>query len=201
MFIVGLTGGIGSGKTAASDHFKSLGITVVDADVVAREVVEPGTPALGKIVERFGDDILTADKTLDRAKLRSIVFKNDEEKKWLESLLHPLIGESMINQLYNANSEYAILVSPLLVEAGQDALANRVLLIDVPEDIQLKRTMARDSNSEEQVKNIMASQASREQRLAKADDVIVNDSDLQHIFTEVEKLHQKYLEMASAEKY
>lgn len=197
VFIVGLTGGIGSGKTAVSDRFAELGIKVVDADVCARVVVEPGRPALAQIVDHFGPEVLQADGSLDRARLRQIVFANEAERKWLESLLHPLIFEEMWSQLQSANSPYAILVSPLLVEAGQNAICQRILVVDVPEDVQLARTMARDANSAEQVKAMMASQASRDARLAKADDVITNDSSLESLWQQVDQMHQRYLALVT----
>lgn len=197
VFIVGLTGGIGSGKTAVSDRFAKLGIKIVDADVCARVVVEPGRPALAQIVDHFGPEVLQADGSLDRARLRQIVFANEAERKWLESLLHPLIFEEMWSQLQSANSPYAILVSPLLVEAGQNAICQRILVVDVPEDVQLARTMARDANSAEQVKAIMASQASRDARLAKADDVITNDSSLESLWQQVDQMHQRYLALVT----
>ena len=195
-FIVGLTGGIGSGKTAVSDRFAELGIKVVDADVCARQVVEPGKPALEQIARHFGGDVLNSDGTLDRAKLRQIVFADENERKWLEALLHPLIFEEMWNQLQSAESPYAILVSPLLVEAGQHAICQRILVVDVPEDIQLARTMQRDSNSAEQVRAIMASQASRTARLERADDVITNDGSLEHLHQQVDGLHKRSLGLA-----
>lgn len=197
VFIVGLTGGIGSGKTAVSDRFAKLGIKIVDADVCARVVVEPGRPALAQIVDHFGPEVLQADGSLDRARLRQIVFANEAERKWLESLLHPLIFEEMWSQLQSANSPYAILVSPLLVEAGQNAICQRILVVDVPEDVQLARTMARDANSAEQVKAMMASQASRDARLAKADDVITNDSSLESLWQQVDQMHQRYLALVT----
>ena len=195
-YIVGLTGGIGSGKTAVSDRSSELGIKVVDADVCARIVVEPGKPALRSIVEHFGNDVLNPDGSLDRAKLRQIVFADEPARKWLETQLHPLIFDEMWNQLPSAESPYAILVSPLLIEAGQTALCQRVLVVDVPEDIQLARATARDANSAEQIKAIMATQASRSLRLEKADDVITNDSDLATLQQRVDTVHQQYLALA-----
>ena len=194
-FIVGLTGGIGSGKTAVSDRFAALDVTVVDADVCARQVVEKGRPALGRIVEHFGAGVLDADGNLDRAQLRKIVFADEAERKWLEALLHPLIFDEMWSRLQSATSPYAVLVSPLLVEAGQKALCQRVLVVDVPEDVQLERAVARDSNSREQIKAIMAAQTSRSARLAEADDVLVNDSSLASLHEAVDELHCRYLEM------
>lgn len=197
-YIVGLTGGIGSGKSAAADRFRSLGITVVDADVCARVVVEPHKPALTAIAEHFGQDIIQTDGTLDRAALRQKIFANETERKWLEALLHPLIFEEIWAQLQSAQSPYAILESPLLVEAGQQVICQRTLVIDAPEAVQLARATARDGNSTEQIKAIMAAQASREQRLTKANDIITNDGDLAHLHAQVDALHQQYLILATA---
>lgn len=194
--IIGLTGGIGSGKTTIADLFtRHHGIVAVDADVYARTVVEPGTAALTQIATHFGEQILLPDGTLDRPALRSRIFQHPEERKWLESLLHPLIFHEMQTQLAHAASPYALLVSPLLVEAGQSALCHRVLVIDAPETAQLERTMQRDNNSAEQVKAIMHSQASREQRLAQADYVLLNDGDLITATSRVAALHQQFLQL------
>lgn len=196
MFIVGLTGGIGSGKTAVSRRFEALGITVVDADVVAREVVEPGTPALAQIRAHFGAEVLLPDGQLDRAALRRIVFSDPEAKRWLEALLHPLIGSETLRQLDSAPGPYVLLASPLLVESGQTSICNRVLVVDAPEAVQLQRTMQRDTNDVEQVRRIIASQATREQRLAAADDVIDNSGAEAALDAQVAALHQQYLELA-----
>lgn len=195
-YVIGVTGGIGSGKTAVSDYFAQLGITVVDADIAARVVVEKGRPALVQIAEHFGPQILQADGTLDRARLRTAIFKDPAERQWLEGLLHPLIRQEITDGLANAASPYALLVSPLLIESGQHKFTQRVLVVDVPEELQLQRTVARDNNSPEQVKAIMAAQASREQRLACADDVIVNDGTLEHLHQQIDALHRKYLALA-----
>lgn len=195
-FTVGLTGGIGSGKTAVSDYLKSLGVWVVDADESSRRVVEPGKPALSEIAKRFGADILLEDGALDRAKLRQKIFANPEDKSWLESLLHPLIGEDIINELAKAEGHYNVLVSPLLLEIGQADLCHRILVVDVPVEEQVKRTTARDNNSEEQVRNIIAAQMDRQQRRSRADDILENDGDLQHLHQSVDALHQQYLEMS-----
>lgn len=194
-YIVGLTGGIGSGKSAAAERFRALGIKVVDADVCARIVVEPNKPALKTIAEHFGSEILQADGTLDRAALRQKIFADEAERKWLEALLHPLIFEEMWSQLQSAPSPYAILESPLLIEAGQKAICQRVLVIDAAEETQLARATARDNNSIEQVKAIMAAQATRQQRNAKADDIVNNDGDLASLHQAIDKLHQHYLSL------
>lgn len=196
MLIVGLTGGIGSGKTAVSDLFANLGITIVDADVCARVVVEPGRPALDKIRQHFGDDILLDNGELDRAALRQRVFQNADEKTWLESLLHPLIGEEIMQQLQAATSPYVLFVSPLLVESKQNLICDRVIVVDVPEKVQIERTCARDDNDSEQVKRIMANQADRNTRLAAASDIIENTQGFDHLENEVKRLHSQFLELA-----
>lgn len=198
MFVVGVTGGIGSGKTAATNCFFELGIDIVDADLTARVVVEPGTSALRSIAEHFGTAILQADGNLDRAALRKIIFQQPEAKQWLEQLLHPLIGEEIRRQLHNASSPYVILVSPLLVESTQKAFCNRILVVDVPEDIQLQRTISRDNNDAEQVRRIIASQASRAQRLEHAEDVIENTGSLDELRAKVEEIHTRYLQLAQS---
>ena len=192
-WILGLTGGIGSGKSAAAQHFIDLGVHLVDADNAARWVVEPGRPALAKIVEHFGAQVLQANGELDRSALRGLIFQDSEQRRWLETLLHPLIGQEIISYLARAESPYAILVSPLLVESGQYKMTQRVLVIDAPEQLQIQRTMQRDSTSEEQVQAILKAQASREQRLSHADDVLINDRDPAWLKREVERLHHFYL--------
>lgn len=196
-FVVGITGGIGSGKTAVSDRFRALGIEIVDADVASREVVKPGMPALDEIRRHFGESVIQPDGTLDRAALRQKVFADPAERQWLERLLHPSINAWIREQLTKATSPYVILVSPIMFETQQHLLTNRVLVVDVPESVQLARTMARDKNSETQVRAIMAAQASREKRLERADDVIVNDGGLEALDQGVAALHRKYLELAA----
>lgn len=192
-WILGLTGGIGSGKSAAAQHFIDLGVHLVDADNAARWVVEPGWPALAKIVEHFGAQVLQANGELDRSALRGLIFQDPEQRRWLETLLHPLIRQEIISYLARAESPYAILVSPLLVESGQYKMTQRVLVIDAPEQLQIQRTMQRDSTGEEQVQAILKAQASREQRLSHADDVLINDRDPAWLKNEVERLHHFYL--------
>ncbi|MDH3643735.1 MAG: dephospho-CoA kinase [Gammaproteobacteria bacterium] len=195
--VIGITGGIGSGKTAVSDRFAALGITVVDADIASRVVVEPGRPALDAIAEHFGDGAINDDGTLNRAELRKRVFADAAERKWLEQLTHPLINQYLQEQLAAAESPYAVLVSPLLAETGQSRFCQRIIVVDVPVELQVQRTMSRDANDEAQVRAIIAAQASREQRLELADDVIVNDQGLEHIDAEVQRLHEVYLELAT----
>jgi dephospho-CoA kinase len=196
MFVVGLTGGIGSGKSAVSHQFEALGITVIDADVVAREVVESGETALGQISERFGDDILLESGSLDRAKLRQIVFEAPKQRDWLEQLLHPLIRERIMDLLENSGSGYAILSSPLLLETDQHLLVNHILVVDVPVETQIKRTMARDNNSEEQIRAIIAAQMDREERRSRADKLIDNSGNEADLKAVVEQLHQSFLKQA-----
>ena len=196
MLIIGLTGGIGSGKTAASDIFESLGVNVVDADIVAREVVEPEKPALNKIAKHFGKDILQDDGHLDRAQLRSIIFSQPLEKEWLENLLHPLIRQEIQAQLGQSTSQYAILVSPLLLETDQSKIVNRILLIDVPPNIQIERAAQRDNNSRQQIQKIIDSQLPRDVKISKSDDVICNDQSFAELEKKIIEQHAFYLELA-----
>ena len=197
MFVVGITGGIGSGKTAVTDRFAKLGIKIVDADIAARVVVEPGTAALGAISDHFGSVILLADGNLDRAALRTRIFSEELEKKWLESLLHPLIGKEIMRQLAAAQSPYVIFVSPLLLEAGQNVLCDRILVVDVAEETQISRTVSRDDNNEAQVRRIISTQLSRQQRLKQASDIIENNQGLAQLDNPIEKLHLQFLAMAT----
>ena len=196
MLVIGITGGIGSGKTAVTDEFSKLGITVVDADIAARTVVEAGKPALNEIALHFGKEILLPNGELDRAALRVIVFKQPEQRKWLEKLTHPLIREEIINGLKQAKSSYVILASPLLIESNQYKLTHRVLVVDTPEELQIKRTVKRDNNNEEQVRAIINAQSSREKRLSFADDVVVNDQDLSYLHSQVNVFHERYLKLS-----
>jgi dephospho-CoA kinase len=197
MLIIGVTGGIGSGKSAATDHFLKLGIQIVDADIAARTVVEVGKPALIEIKKRFGPEILLEDGQLNRALLRKIVFETPAQREWLEQLTHPLIRNEIIDGLQSATSQYVILSSPLLIESGQYHLVKRTLVIDVPVELQLKRTCLRDSNEATQVQAIIDAQIPRAKRLVQADDIIVNDQDLTHLHKQVEKLHHEYLKMST----
>jgi dephospho-CoA kinase len=193
MLVVGITGGIGSGKSAVTDYLETLGITVVDADKVARVVVEPSTSGLAAITEHFGMDVLLANGGLDRAALRKIVFDNPDERKVLEGITHPRIRDEIIRQLSEASSPYVVLSSPLLLESGQNTLADYVVVVDVPEEVQIKRTMARDDNSEALAKQIMAAQLDRQTRLSRADTSITNDTSLEELYERVEALHEDLL--------
>ncbi len=194
VFVVGLTGGIGCGKTAITDRFEALGVTIADADVAAREVVEPGQPALAEITDHFGAEILNKDGTLNRAGLRSIVFKDPAERKWLESVTVPAILKRLRFILDHAESSYAILM--LSSGGGQSPWIDRHLVVDVDPETQIERVMARDGNTREEVEAIMKVQPSRAQRLAYADDVITNDGDLARLDKAVADLHESYLRMA-----
>ncbi|HDM8412056.1 TPA: dephospho-CoA kinase [Yersinia enterocolitica] len=197
-YIVALTGGIGSGKSTVANAFANLGVPLVDADIIARQVVEPGMPALMEIASRYGETILHTDGTLNRAALRKKIFSGPQEKAWLNSLLHPLIQQETQSQLANIDEPYVLWVVPLLVENGLHHRANRVLVVDVAPEIQLARTMARDGITRQQAEDILASQVSRQQRLACADDIIDNSGNPIVIAPQVTLLHQQYLKLAAA---
>ena len=200
-FIVGITGGIGSGKSAVTDRLIARGITVVDADRVARDVVEPGTPALAHIVDHFGQDILTETGTLDRSQLRAIVFSDETQRKVLEGITHPAIQRAIGEQLEAAEGPYTILSSPLLLEGQQRQWADWVVVVDVPEAAQLERTMIRDNNDEVLVRNIMAAQLPRHARLAQADQVIDNGGSIADLERAVNALHEDLLQRALNQQY
>ncbi len=190
--LIGLTGGIASGKSAVAEIFAQLGAPVLDTDQIARDVVEPGTPTLAKLVAEFGSDILDASGRLDRARMRARVFADPEQRKRLEAITHPAIREELAARAQRAQGPYQIHVIPLLVESGRADLYDRVLLVDTSEEAQLKRLLARDGSSEEQARQILAAQASREDRLDAADDVIVNTGTLQDLHQFVQTLHRNY---------
>jgi dephospho-CoA kinase len=192
-FVVGVTGGIGSGKSAVTDRFASRGITVVDADLAARVVVQPGKPALDAIAGHFGEYLILADGSLDRAELRRRVFADEAERGWLEQLTHPLIGREIMAQLEASTTPYTILSSPLLLETSQRDLADCIVVVDVPESVQLERTMQRDDNDKAQVRRIMAAQLPRSERLQGADIVLDNSRSLAALDELVEELHKEFL--------
>ena len=195
-FVIGLTGGIASGKTTVANIFHTqFGIEIVDADIIAREVVKPESAGLKQIVQRYGAEILLDDGTLNRPKLRDIIFTTSSEKQWLDSLLHPMIRQTMLEQLDKVSTPYALLVIPLMAENNLQTLADRILVVDVDESSQIERTMTRDGLSKQQAQAIINSQATREQRLSIADDVIKNHTKNQQILYQITELHQKYLEM------
>ncbi|MBS3797393.1 dephospho-CoA kinase [Pseudoalteromonas sp. BDTF-M6] len=192
-WVLGLTGGIGSGKSSASKFFAELGIEVVDADQVARQVVEPSSPALTAIVKRHGEAIIDNKGALDRAKLRKIIFSDNNEKQWLNNLLHPQIRTEMLTQLANAQSPYVILEAPLLFENGLEKYCQRTLLIDVQLELQLTRTCERDKLPLEAAKAIIAAQMSRSNKVKKADDIISNSGTLAALKVKVQRYHYSYL--------
>ncbi len=194
--VVGLTGGIGSGKTTVAEQFARYSIDIIDADIVAREVVEPGTTGLKAIVEKLGSDILLTDGTLDRSKLRQAVFDDNHLKEWLNALLHPMIREKMKAEIALATSPYCLLVIPLMVENNLQTMAHRLLVIDVNEEVQIARTQQRDQVDASHVRKILAAQAPRQERLAAADDVISNNGDSTELEDAVAVLHQQYLAMS-----
>ncbi|PLY17207.1 MAG: dephospho-CoA kinase [Sedimenticola sp.] len=197
MLIIGLTGGIGSGKSAVARCFSELGIPVIDADSVAREVVEPGLPALKEIEQRFGSQILASDGRLDRKQLRQIIFSDPQAKADLEAILHPRIRASMWELAHRQTTPYVILEIPLLVETGQNSSVDRVLVVDVPRQLQIERVCARDGMSPQEAATVIAAQIPRQRRLDAADDMIENTGTFSELHTQVENLHRKYLELAS----
>ena len=194
--VVGLTGGIASGKTSVSRCFERLGVPVIDADVVARDVVAPGEPGLSAIVKKFGPDVLDKQGRLDRRRLRKLVFKDPDRRRNLESILHPEIRSCMLARLGELNHDYAVLAIPLLLETAQTDLVDRVLVVDAPEAVQIERTHRRDGVSETDVRDIMAAQATRTDRLSRADDVIENNGTLGELFTRVNQLDEFYRSIA-----
>ena len=199
-WILGLTGGIGAGKTLVSNHLAALGIEIVDADVIARDVVAIGSDGLNAIEQHFGKTILLDDGSLNRAKLREIIFADSEQKNWLNNLMHPLIRQNITAQLDAATSPYVVLSAPLLFENKLDALCDHTLLVDAPVEVQLVRTANRDSVSTEQVKNIIAAQMSREDKQQKADSIIDNHRDIDSVLRDVEELHHAFLQQAEISK-
>lgn len=191
--VIGLTGGIGSGKTLVSDHFASLGIDIVDADVIAREVVAPGSDALKEIASHFGDNFILENGELNRSALRNRVFSNPRDKQWLDNCLHPKIRAQMLAGIAACRSHYCVLAVPLLIENGLDSLVDRIAVVDCPVETQVARAMSRDGSDETVIRNIISAQCSRQQRLDKADDIIDNTGNKADTIKLVEKLHSFYL--------
>jgi dephospho-CoA kinase len=201
-YVVGICGGIGSGKTTVTDLFAKFGVQVIDADVIAREVVEPGTPALRAIVDKFGESVLdnsdgSSSGSLDRSKLRNLVFNDSEIKNWLNQLLHPAIRQQMLLQTQQAKSAYCLLSVPLLVENQLYEQVDRVVIVDVHEHTQLQRTLLRDKTNEQQIRAIMSAQVTRQERLVVADDVIDNNGKTHDLIKQVSQLHKQYLQLAN----
>ena len=193
---LGLTGGIGSGKSAASQWFETQGINVVDADIAAREIVEKGQPALAQIQSAFGDWVLLESGELNRKALREHIFQHPFARQQIEEITHPAIRQSIIVQLEQANSPYVILVSPLLFETNQHLLTQRTLLIDASIELQIQRASQRDGQSVAQIENIIQAQMPRDRKLDLADDIAINDGHLEHLYTQLQKLHLHYLELS-----
>ncbi|MCI5057561.1 MAG: dephospho-CoA kinase [Flavobacteriales bacterium] len=201
-YCVGLTGGIGSGKSTVTTLFQKLGVTIIDADEIAHNITKPNTYCYESIVEHFGNNILQSDDSLNRKMIRDIVFKNPEERKWLEARLHPVIREAMKERIAKSNAVYNILVIPLLAEknAKNHNYLNRICVIEVPIEQQIQRTIERDHITEAQVREILATQATNEERLKIADDIIYNGGDLSECRNQILELNQKYLSLAEKEK-
>jgi len=199
MFTVGLTGGIGSGKSAVADCFAAHGVPVVDTDVIARDLTAPGGAALDAIRAVFGETVIQANGTLDRAALRRRVFADSAARRQLEAILHPPIRQAVEQTLATLTAPYALIVIPLLVETGgyRDVLS-RVLVVDCPEEVQIARVMVRSGLTYDEIKAILAAQAGRAERLAVADDIVVNTASLEALRAEVAALHQRYLALAAA---
>jgi dephospho-CoA kinase len=197
--IVGITGGIGSGKTTITNMFIDKGIAVIDADIVAREVVAPNSDALADIVNYFGKESLQSDGCLNRAYLRAVIFDSPEQKSWLESLLHPIIRQQIIEQLQHALaiSPYVILSSPLLLETDQHSLVDFIIAIDITEQSQIQRAAHRDTNSTEQIKKIIATQISTDERCKQADLIINNDGAIDQLHLQIDKIHQSLMDRFS----
>ncbi len=194
-YVVGLTGGIGCGKTTISNEFKRLGITIIDADEIARDVVAPGSEGLEAIIKQFGPEIVQSDGYLNRAKLRSIVFAKPEKTQWLNDLLHPKIRAQMLAELSASVSSYTILSVPLLLENGMQTLCNRILVVDILPEQQLQRVLARDQSEPATIKKIMTAQIDRKKRLSLADDIIDNSGQPSESMEQVQKLHQIYTKL------
>jgi dephospho-CoA kinase len=195
---IGLTGGISSGKSTVARRFAELGISVIDADVAAREVVAPGTPGLARVIERFGPGIVTEIGELDRRALRQLIFNDPTSRQDLEAILHPLIRAAMEHSAETAVGPYLVMVIPLLIEGGSRGRVDRILVVDVDEAVQLQRVQTRDGGSLNQARAILASQAGRAARLAAADDVLLNDGTVTDLRQAVDRLHESYLRLAAA---
>jgi dephospho-CoA kinase len=196
-FRVALTGGIASGKSTVADLFAALGVPVIDTDVIAREVVEPGRPALAQVAEAFGADVLDADGRMDRKRMRERIFTDADARRRLQAILHPAIRAEMERQSQAAGGPYQVLVIPLLAEGGRRDHVDRVLLVDVPEELQIQRVMWRDGVSHQQAQASLDAQATRAQRLEMADDVLRNTGRVDDLREQVAKLHQRYLALAA----
>lgn len=197
MLRIGLTGGIGSGKSTVSELFAELGAPIIDTDRIAHELTAPGTAILKRIAELFGNHVLNSDGSLNRARLRELIFADPSRREQLERLLHPLIQDRALQLMRQSTGPYCILVVPLLLEKNWHVMVDRILVVDAPPELQLTRTLQRDGRPAMEVRAIIAAQISREQRLAAADDVLVNDADRAKLAAAVEALHRKYLQLTT----
>ena len=195
--IIGLTGGIGSGKSAAGNEFSKLGITVIDADLVAKEAASKISTAYKNIVDHFGNDILDDFENIDRKKLRDIIFSKPSQKEILESFLHPVIKENITNQILSSKSDYTIIMVPLIFETNSMNQYQRILVVDCDEELQISRATKRDNSNKEDIQKILNSQASREERLSIADEVILNNSSIEFLKQEVLKVHKIYMDLVN----
>ena len=195
--IIGLTGGIGSGKSAAGNQFSKLGITVIDADLVAKEAASKNSKAYKNIVDHFGNDILDDFENIDRKKLRDIIFSKPSQKEILESFLHPVIKENITNQILSSKSDYTIIMVPLIFETNSMNQYQRILVVDCDEELQISRATKRDNSNKEDIQKILNSQASREERLSIADEVILNNSSIEFLKQEVLKVHKIYMDLVN----
>lgn len=195
--IIGLTGGIGSGKSAAGNEFSKLGITVIDADLVAKEAASKNSTAYKNIVDHFGNDILDDFENIDRKKLRDIIFSKPSQKEILESFLHPVIKENITNQILSSKSDYTIIMVPLIFETNSMNQYQRILVVDCDEELQISRAIKRDNSNKEDIQKILNSQASREERLSIADEVILNNSSIEFLKQEVLKVHKIYMDLVN----
>ena len=189
---IGLTGGIGSGKSTVCKIFSEFGVPVIDADIIAHSLVRPGMPALEEIAKTFGKELISNDGTLDRKKIRDQIFANDTERKKLEDILHPAVYKEISVQVENINSKYCIISIPLLIETDASDTVDRILVIDVPRELQLQRASNRDKTNRSDIESIIDSQISREDRLAAADDIVNNDGNIENLHRQISGLHEYY---------
>jgi dephospho-CoA kinase len=198
MLVIGLTGGIGSGKSTVARIFAELGVPIIDTDIIAKELTETGLPAYLAIVDAFGLGIIMDNGQLDRRRLRNLIFKDPNKKLWLEELLHPLIRQEVAERIKFLQSPYCIVVIPLLLESKPNPLIQRVLVVDTSEELQTLRVIARDSHTIDEIETIMSTQISRDKRLAAAQDIIYNTGKVEDLIPQVEQLHEFYLTLAQA---
>lgn len=197
MLVIGLTGGIGSGKSTVANFFSKKNITIIDTDHLTRVLTQPNKPAYKKIIKKFGNDILSPDQTIDRRKLRKLIFNEQAHRLWLEKLLHPLIRTEVKRQITSSKSPYCIVVIPLLFETKPNPWINRILVVDAAESLQVDRTKVRDNMPTADIQTILRTQVNRDRRLSGADDIIYNDGKIEDLIPQIEKYHQLYLSLAS----